>query len=390
MMIFSLWGLIIGAILCLSSLITFVSIYLRKRFRRDSVWQASTDVHTVISSEPVSRRSSTSNLVNSEKPSSTSSSSSRSRSASFSEDLSARLQILPSNTCYRSFTPPNSSSMTRSKRSSLGANIRLPMMSNPSSTMPSMKFQLKYDHMMEKLSITIFQTYNYIPMKHTQTMFVIVYLLPNEDEPRQTQSSSNGIFNECFQFPLQKSELCKRTLRLTVYTVDSNTRIRNSLGHVFLKLDQFINDKTFSTDILSEYLTPDLQIRTDYLGELILTSTYLKNQNLIQIRIQQMKHLHIDQTKARIPLKAYFSGQIVTSCKQCYWTNTASFLISSLSSIHLEQELNLSIHSQNEQNINCHLRLHFHGLNQIHSHARWQQPLRSNIPTSLTVPLVAV
>ncbi len=92
-----------------------------------------------------------------------------------------------------------------------------------------------------------------------------------------------------------------------MHTVDSTTRIRNILGHVFLKFDRFIdentNDKTFSTNTLSECLTQDLQIRSDYLGELILTSCYLKDQNLIQIRIQRINNLHIDQTKIQAPLK---------------------------------------------------------------------------------------
>ncbi len=110
-----------------------------------------------------------------------------------------------------------------------------------------------------------------------------------------------------FFFQLKPDELSKRTLRLTAYTVDSTTRIRNILGHVFIKFDLFIDenkiDKTFSTNTLSECLIQDLQNRSDYLGELILTNIYLKDQNLIQINIQQINHLHIDSLKTKTPLK---------------------------------------------------------------------------------------
>lgn len=81
------------------------------------------------------------------------------------------------------------------------------------------------------------------------------------------------------------------------------------MGHVFIKFNQFIDndnnriDKTFSTNILSEYLIQNLQIRKDYLGELILTNTYFKNQNLFQIRIEQINNLHIDLPKTKTLLK---------------------------------------------------------------------------------------
>ncbi|UJR26720.1 hypothetical protein I4U23_008035 [Adineta vaga] len=402
MILLSLWSSIIGLILCLSSLIIIVTFYLHKKIKRDNIWQTTTDLQSVICSEPISRRSSSTYLANLEKHPTSFSSSSRFRSASFSEDLSARLQILTSNTHYHSYSPTVVSSLTRAYRPSLAANVRLPITSNSSSNIPSTKspvssitFQLGYDHTTETLFITIFQLHNFLPIKSTQPISIIVYLLPNEDEQRQTQlSSSNGIFNEYFQFHLQSNDLCNRTLRLTIYTVDSTTRIRNILGHVFIKLDRFAkemtDDKTFCTDILSENLTSELQIRSDYLGELVLTHTYLKDQNLIQIRLQQLNHLHIDQTTTKIPLKAYFSGQTSTSCPKYNWTNTTSFFITSLSAVHLNQELNLSIHSVKEHQIKCHLRLHLHGHKSIHSHARWEQLLRSNVPTTITVPLVAL
>ncbi|CAF4345081.1 unnamed protein product, partial [Adineta steineri] len=183
-------------------------------------------------------------------------------------------------------------------------------------------------------------------------------LLPNDDEQRQTQLSTNGIFNECFEFSLKPNDLLKRTLRLTVYTVDSITRIRNILGHIFVKFDKFMDentdDKTFSTNILSEYFTQDLQIRSDHVGELILTNYYLKDQNLLQIRIQQINHLHIDKINIKLPFKAHFSGQTSNSCEKYHWTNTPSFIISSLSSSRINQELNLTVYSKNENHIECH------------------------------------
>jgi hypothetical protein len=210
---------------------------------------------------------------------------------------------------------------------------------------------------------------------------------------------------------LKSDELLKRTLRFTAYTVDSITRVRNTLGHVFVKFDQFIEEnkieKTFSTNTLSEYLVQDLQIRSNYLGELIITNTYFQEKNLIQIRVQQINHLHIDSTKTTSSLKgipltikeittnfclAHFSGQITNTGQQYPWINTSPFIISSSSSsFSIDQELNLTVNpSINEDHIDCHLRLHLHGAKQIHSHARWQYSLRPNLSNTLTVPLIAL
>ncbi|CAF0951307.1 unnamed protein product [Adineta steineri] len=382
---------ILGSITLISSFVIIRSIYLHKKFKRGSIWQSATNTQLVTRSAPISRRSS-SILVDLGKISL----SSRSRSASFSEDLSARLQILTSNNCYDSYSPIKSNSTVRSTRSSLTTNTRLPSVSNSSSTVstsPSVTFQLRYENPIETLYISLFQIQNYLP-KNNQNIFCILYLLPNDDEQRQTQLSTNGIFNECFEFSLKPNDLLKRTLRLTVYTVDSITRIRNILGHIFVKFDKFMDettdDKTFSTNILSEYFTQDLQIRSDHVGELILTNYYLKDQNLLQIRIQQINHLHIDKTNIKLPFKAHFSGQTSNSCEKYHWTNTSSFIISSLSSSRINQELNLTVYSKNENHIECHLRLHLHTSNQIHSHARWQHSLKSNTPTTITVPLVVL
>ena len=106
---------------------------------------------------------------------------------------------------------------------------------------------------------------------------------------------------------MKSDDLLKQTLRLTAYKIDSVTRIRHIVGHMFIKFDQFLdenqNTKSFSTNILTECLIPDLHIRSNYLGELILTSCYLKNQNRIQVRIQQINHLYIEQAKTEIPLE---------------------------------------------------------------------------------------
>jgi hypothetical protein len=85
-------------------------------------------------------------------------------------------------------------------------------------------------------------------------------------------------------------------------------------------------------------------------------------------------------------LSAYFSGQI----QKHQWINTSIFVIPSS---RIDQELNLTVHSlltsTNEDLIDCHLRLHLHGSNKIHSHAQWQHSLRSSLPKTLTVPLIA-
>lgn len=158
-------------------------------------------------------------MINLEKPIQLS----RSRSASFSEDLTARLQVLAAGNSYRSYTPATIPSTPRSIRPSLNANIRFPPVtsSNPAKTTnPSINFQLRYEQTIETLFITIFQLQNYpsgsdntfskccemyFLVKNTQHVFLILYLLPNDDEQRQSQSSTNGVFNENFQFPVKRS-----------------------------------------------------------------------------------------------------------------------------------------------------------------------------------------
>lgn len=104
--------------------------------------------------------------------------------------------------------------------------------------------------------------------------------------------------------------MLNRTLRLTAYKVDSATRIRQIIGHLFIKFDQYIDennvDKTFATNTLSEDLTNDLNTRTDYFGELLLTSSYVKIESVIQIRIQQINQLNIEQSKYKTPLHGIF------------------------------------------------------------------------------------
>jgi hypothetical protein len=82
---------------------------------------------------------------------------------------------------------------------------------------PSVTFQVRYEQTIETLFITIFQLHDYVPgksrdkwifenreifvlAKNIQHIFLILYLLPNDDEQRQTQSSTNGVFNEHFYF----------------------------------------------------------------------------------------------------------------------------------------------------------------------------------------------
>lgn len=108
-----------------------------------------------------SRRTSTSCLINLEKPIQPP----RSRSASFSEDLTARLQILAAGNNYRSYTPATITPAPRLPiRPSLNSNIRFPPSSiSPipaKTTSPSITFQLRYEQTIETLFITIFQLQN--------------------------------------------------------------------------------------------------------------------------------------------------------------------------------------------------------------------------------------
>ncbi len=108
----------------------------------------------------MNRRTSSSCLVNLEKQLQKS----RSRSASFSEDLTARLQISATGSCYCSYSPAVIGPSPRSIRPSLSANTRFPnVLSKPS--IPSITFQLRYEHTIETLFITIFQLQNYLPSK---------------------------------------------------------------------------------------------------------------------------------------------------------------------------------------------------------------------------------
>lgn len=144
--------------------------------------------------------------------------------------------------------------------------------------------------------------------------------------------------------------------------------------------------KTFS-----ESLVQDPQVRSEYLGELILTNTYLKEQNLLQIRIQQINQLHVNLSQTAV---AHFSGQTSSIYQKHQWINTSAFSIPiSTTSFRVDQDLNLParslILSTNDEHLNCHLRLHIHGIHEIHSHARWQFALQSNSSQTITVPLLA-
>ncbi|CAF1152608.1 unnamed protein product [Rotaria magnacalcarata] len=392
------WSLIVGSCTLLWFLI-IIALYLQRKSNRTSLWQSSAAVQSVISSAPISRRSSSSCLINLEKQQRPL----RSRSASFGEDLTARLQILASGTSYRSYSPATIHPASRTTHVSLSGTNRCPIVSTifpivpVKPTVPAITFQLRYEQTTETLFISILQLNNYTTTKDTQNIYVILYLLPNDDEQRRTRSSTDGIFNENFHFLLKSDQLLKRTLRLTAYKVDLNTRIRQIIGHSFIKFDKFIDenkiDKTFSTNTLLEYLAQDLNVRSDYLGEVILTSSYLKDQNLIQIRIQQINQLHIVQSKFKTPLNAHFSGQTSSIYNKYHWAATPSFMIPSSSSFIIDQTLQLPAYSSlilaNDNQVECHLQLHIHNSNQIHSHARWKHSLRSTIPHTYTVSLVA-
>ena len=189
----------------------------------------------------------------------------RSRSASFSEDLTARLQALAAGNSYRSYTPATIPSTPRSIRPSLNTNIRFPPVtpSNPSKTTThSINFQLRYEQTIETLFVTIFQLQNYpsgsdyvfskccetyFLVKNTQHVFLILYLLPNDDEQRQSQSSTNGLFNEHFQFPVKRSTCTSRNhhsfgslfllvkLRRSVQTNSTNHCLHSQFYHTYSK-----------------------------------------------------------------------------------------------------------------------------------------------------------
>ena len=91
---------------------------------------------------------------------------------------------------------------------------------------------------------------------------------------------------------------------------------------------------------------------------------------------------------------AHFTGQISHSLEKSPWINTSTFLVPTTSSFVLDQKLKISFQaspiSLHEDHFDCHLRLHLHGLKQVHSHARWRQPFRSNLSETLTVPLFSL
>jgi hypothetical protein len=166
--------------------------------------------------------------------------------------------MLAAGSTYCSYSPTSIVSSQRANRPSLGANIRFPFVSNISSTYdsilfcslieridsvvvslvvyripmksssPSITFQLRFQVDINVLFVTIVQLHDYMPSrtkatvvnmnmhrfehvhldKTGQNMFVILYLLPNDDEQRQTSLSTNGIFNEHFQFSVWTIARC--------------------------------------------------------------------------------------------------------------------------------------------------------------------------------------
>lgn len=96
-----------------------------------------------------------------------------------------------------------------------------------------------------------------------------------------------------------------------MYNVDSTTRIRTTVGHVFVSLNDWgardQQDRTFSTPVLSVELTKDLPKKSDDLGELLVTSYYLKDQNLLQIHLEEIHRFQWKSVTIPKPTKGKLS-----------------------------------------------------------------------------------
>ena len=92
----------------------------------------------------------------------------RSRSASFGEDLTSRLQMLNTGTCYQSYSPVKLKSFSfRSNRICSSTNVRSSPVQNatPQPTNPSISFQLRYESMLGILFVNIFQLNHFLSSK---------------------------------------------------------------------------------------------------------------------------------------------------------------------------------------------------------------------------------
>lgn len=70
--------------------------------------------------------------------------------------------------------------------------------------------------------------------------FVRIYLLPDEENYLQSKVRRRTLspkFNEKFTFQVEESDLCNRTLRMSIYDVDKR-KVRHTLGHVIIPLDK--------------------------------------------------------------------------------------------------------------------------------------------------------
>jgi hypothetical protein len=144
--------------------------------------------------------------------------------------------------------------------------------------------------------------------------FVRIYLLPDENNFHQSlvrKKTLSPKFNETFKFELNKEEIPIRSIKLTVYDVDTKN-VRHTLGHVVIPL---VSIDLKSRDILYRDLEQLTQRRT-YMGELQIALRCNPYTDRLRVTVLCAKNLPIkeqvgESTGVRIRVELYHGRKVV-------------------------------------------------------------------------------
>jgi len=153
-------------------------------------------------------------------------------------------------------------------------------------------FSVLYDAIQQILHVTTIKVTGLPGRDRNNSMrdpFVKIYLLP-DDKTNQTtrviKKTLSPVFNETLDFRVPVEEVTSRTLRMSVYDVDKR-RVRHSLGHVFLPLEEI--DLTQNEMIIR--VLEDTTQTPAALGEISLSLTFNATAEKMKVVVVRLRNV---------------------------------------------------------------------------------------------------
>lgn len=153
-------------------------------------------------------------------------------------------------------------------------------------------FSVLYDAVVQILHVTTIKVTG-LPGRDRKNSvrdpFVKLYLLPDDRTSQQTRvikKTLSPVFNETLDFRVPVDEVNSRTLRMSVYDVDKR-RVRHSLGHVFLPLEEI--DLT-QNEMLIRVLEETTQTPAA-LGEVNLSLTFNATAEKMKVVVVRLRNV---------------------------------------------------------------------------------------------------